>query len=119
MTSKPMCTIVSSAVLGLLVSVAYADDPPPKAAAPAKTAASPVKKPLDLHIDKRELEEHVQQISGSGQRLPDEQAPSDTESVEVSRARATPDVPDGLASIYWAVTHPLQAWRILFPDSSE
>jgi hypothetical protein len=35
--------------------------------------------------------------------------------VEVKGERAAPEVPDGIASVFWALRHPVQAWRVLAP----
>lgn len=46
---------------------------------------------------------------------PDETALDDPETVQVHGAVPAPYVPGGFAALYWAVTHPLQSWRILAP----
>jgi hypothetical protein len=35
--------------------------------------------------------------------------------VQVRGAVPAPYVPGGFAALYWAVTHPLQSWRVLTP----
>jgi hypothetical protein len=49
--------------------------------------------------------------------------PSDgSETVEVESQRApgdtvaAPKPPGGLASVFWAFAHPIQAWRVFFPE---
>jgi hypothetical protein len=39
----------------------------------------------------------------------------EAETVQVKAGPGGPEVPSGFASIWWAVTHPTQAWRILSP----
>jgi hypothetical protein len=47
---------------------------------------------------------------------PDEQQPvSAPETVQVKGSTAAPDVPGGIASLWWGLRHPSQAWRILAP----
>ncbi|HVW68419.1 MAG TPA: hypothetical protein VHB68_05555 [Steroidobacteraceae bacterium] len=48
--------------------------------------------------------------------LPDpDEAVVETETVQVHGATPTPYVPGGFAALYWAATHPGDAWRILAP----
>jgi hypothetical protein len=46
---------------------------------------------------------------------PDEPELSGPETVQVRGAVPAPYVPGGFAALYWAVTHPLQSWRVLTP----
>jgi hypothetical protein len=46
---------------------------------------------------------------------PDESDVVGAETVQVRGAVAAPYVPGGFAAIYWGLTHPIQAWRILAP----
>jgi hypothetical protein len=47
---------------------------------------------------------------------------ADNETVEVESQRApgdtvtAPKPPGGLASVFWAFAHPVQAWRVFFPE---
>ena len=43
----------------------------------------------------------------------DEPEPEDT--VQVRGTRRTPDIPGGIASVFWALAHPSEAWRIVAP----
>lgn len=38
--------------------------------------------------------------------------------VEVESTRPAPDVPSGLGALFWAIRHPTQAWRVIFPAPS-
>ena len=46
---------------------------------------------------------------------PDESEVVGAETVQVRGAVPAPYVPGGFAALYWAVTHPIQSWRILAP----
>ena len=46
---------------------------------------------------------------------PDETELDGPETVQVHGAVPAPYVPGGFAALYWAVTHPLQSWRVLAP----
>ncbi len=85
--------------------------------APSRTAASLVRKPLDLRppdiatlLTPAELDRILSRI-----------AEENIEEIEVQRERdraldlGSPAVPLGIASPFWALAHPLQAWRILAP----
>ena len=47
--------------------------------------------------------------------LPDDSDVVGAETVQVRGAVPAPYVPGGFAAIYWGLTHPIQAWRILAP----
>jgi hypothetical protein len=91
---------------------AWADDSPAPAAAPATTDA-PVHRSLDL------TPPDIRKVMPSEQLeapLADPDArPDDPETVQVKGATGTPEVPGGIASVFWALWHPTQAWRILAP----
>ncbi len=46
---------------------------------------------------------------------PDETELNGPETVQVRGAVPAPYVPSGFAALYWAVTHPLDSWRIVTP----
>jgi hypothetical protein len=46
---------------------------------------------------------------------PEESEVAGAETVQVRGAIPAPYVPGGFAAVYWAVTHPLQSWRVLAP----
>ncbi len=46
---------------------------------------------------------------------PEESDVVGAETVQVRGAVPAPYVPGGFAAIYWAVTHPVQSWRIFAP----
>ena len=49
--------------------------------------------------------------------IPDEEEAdlAGAETVQVRGAAPAPYVPGGFAALYWAVTHPVQSWRIFAP----
>ncbi len=85
------------------------DTPPATATAPG----APARRDLDLAPpDIRRLLPESQWRSPL--QLPeDEPEPEDT--VQVRAVRRTPDIPGGIASVFWALAHPSEAWRILAP----
>ncbi|MFO7276740.1 MAG: hypothetical protein DIU56_006870 [Pseudomonadota bacterium] len=38
--------------------------------------------------------------------------------VKVESTRPAPEVPSGIGALFWAIRHPSQAWRVLFPAPS-
>ena len=88
--------------------------PTPKPAAPITPASRP---PLDLRVgDIRKYmmpNEYLAAISA-----PD--ADRDTIVVEANREllpmKSLQPIPGGIATPFWALAHPLKAWRILLPD---
>lgn len=84
---------------------------------PLQAQASPVRRPLDLRppdittlLTQAELDRLLSRI-----------VEENIEEIEVQRERTrapdlgSPDVPLGIVSTFWAIAHPLQAWRILAP----
>ena len=113
-------------LMGLLVFGSALSDTPATPATPAAPApaAPPAPKPqpkLNLKIpDVNRTLTPAQRRAAMG--------PNDTdkagETVEVQRQRAgdanvPPKPPGGLASVFWAVAHPIEAWRIFFPVPPE
>ncbi len=47
--------------------------------------------------------------------LPNPDVVVEPETVQVQGGTAAPFVPGGFAALYWAATHPSNAWRILAP----
>jgi hypothetical protein len=91
--------------------------PGKKAGSAAARSGTTGKKPLNLTapdvstvVPEQELKEplpNTEQIT--------ETQESDTVSVKGEQG-VPPEVPMGLGSIWWAVSHPSQAWRILTPS---
>ena len=80
-------------------------------------AGSTAKKPLNLTApDVRTVvpEEELKEPLPSTDQITEVQE-SDTVSVKGEQG-VPPDVPVGLGAIWWAVSHPSQAWRILTPS---
>ena len=103
---------------GLLPSWA---DTPPAATPPASTTTAKSQPKLNLKVPdvNRSLTPAERRAALN---------PSDTntatETVEVQRQRTgdaviPPKPPGGLASVFWAFSHPVDAWRIFFPVPPE
>jgi hypothetical protein len=97
------------------MSAAWADDQvtPPAATPPAATTGTPPARTLDL------APPDIRKVVPSDQLdtpLPDENyVEEDQETVSVKSEHPAPDVPGGIASLWWGLWHPTQAWRILAP----
>ena len=97
------------------MSAAWADDQaaPPAATPPAATTATPPARTLDL------APPDIRKVVPSDQwdsPLPDDQSDADDQDmVRVKSEHPGPDVPGGIASLWWGMWHPTQAWRILAP----
>jgi hypothetical protein len=87
-----------------------------KAGTAAAKAGSTGKKPLNLTApDVRTVvpEEELKEPLPNTEQITETQE-ADTVSVKGEQG-VPPDVPGGLGAIWWAVSHPSQAWRILTP----
>lgn len=99
-----------------------ADAPEAPQAKPA-AASPPTSPPRDaprLHLylgDARDLLSEKEWDALASAQGPDLEDPAtqSTEVVEVKGERETQSVPMGIASVFWAIRHPTQAWRILAP----
>jgi hypothetical protein len=108
------CTVLA---IALASSASLLADTP--ATAPAASAAKPApEKKLNLKVPdvNRTMTPAERRAATSG-------GPSDgSETVEVQGQRAAgdpvtvPKPPGGLASVFWAFAHPIQAWRVFFPE---
>jgi hypothetical protein len=111
----PLIALALCAVMGL--SAAWAEDTTTSAAAatapPATTTPTPPPRTLDL------APPDIRKVVPGDQLdtpLPDENSDADDqEYVSVKSQRAAPDVPGGIASLWWGLWHPTQAWRLLTP----
>jgi hypothetical protein len=84
--------------------------------ATAKSGATGKKKSLNLTApDVRTVvpEEELKEPLPNTEQITETQE-ADTVSVKGEQG-VPPDVPGGLGAIWWAVSHPSQAWRILTP----
>lgn len=115
--SVPRCVVVSLTLLSataLLADTPSANSPPQAAAKPAPDKKLNLKVP-DVN---RTLTPAQRRVATNGTRS------DGSETVEVESQRAgglakTPKPPGGLASVFWAVAHPVQAWRVFFPTPPE
>jgi hypothetical protein len=103
-----MRSAIGAAVL--FACAAHADEQP----------AAPAAKPLDLRLG--DIRRYVPPEMLE-EPLADEQDEDDSRNVVV-KGRRTPaepppekrPVPQGIAAPFWAIRHPLKAWRVLVPD---
>jgi hypothetical protein len=97
-------------------SAAQTTAPPKGPAGTAKGVSEPApNKPLNLAAPDVRTVVPADELN---EPLPTEDQEADvqeTETVQVKAAPEAPEVPSGLASIWWAVVHPTQAWRIFSP----
>jgi hypothetical protein len=105
------------AALGLCVAATAAE--PPAARAPAAPAA--VRKPLDLRIGdvRRYMTPDEYQANVTGAREEDRNTVVVEARVPLLPMKSEQPVPGGLPSLWYAVTNPTQAWRILLPDPKQ
>jgi hypothetical protein len=142
-TVRQLFSLLILGALGTTLSSAWADDLPAAAAGPNETAAehqatdaaplvcfrltmqcirrssatdAPARPRLDLTPpDIRKLvsaDELKAPLTGTGQGG----QPDEPETVKVQGSILPPSVPLGIASLWWALGHPSQAWRIFAPE---
>jgi hypothetical protein len=86
-----------------------------KAGTAAAKAGSTGKKPLNLtapDVSTVVPEEELKEPLASTEQITETQ---ESDTVSVKGEGVPTDVPMGLGAIWWAVSHPSQAWRILTP----
>jgi hypothetical protein len=107
-------TLISLA-FAAAIPAAWADDPP-KFSVTAANSTQPPKlvKVLDLKSPDIHDVMSADEIAAALPN-PDETELDGPETVQVHGAVPAPYVPGGFAALYWAVTHPLQSWRVLAP----
>jgi hypothetical protein len=105
------------------IPAAWADDPVNPPASPPRfsvTATNSVQPPRLLKVlDLKSPDIHdvmsADQIAAAIPNPDDIEDLDGPETVQVHGATPAPYVPGGFAALYWGVTHPLQAWRVLAP----
>jgi hypothetical protein len=115
-------TLISLA-FAAAIPAAWADDPVNPPASPPKfsvTATNSVQPPRLLKVlDLKSPDIHdvmsADQIAAAIPNSDDIEDLDGPETVQVHGAAPAPYVPGGFAALYWGVTHPLQAWRVLAP----
>ena len=119
--SKILRNTLISLGFAATVSAAWADDPvtppsPPKFSVTAADSTQPPRllKVLDLKSPDIHDVMSADQIAAAIPN-PDDIDDLDPEIVQVHGATPAPYVPGGFAALYWAVTHPIQSWRVLAP----
>src|SRR3984957_15746835 len=108
-------TLISLA-FAAAIPAAWADGPPPKFGGRTADPTQPPRlgKVLDLKSPDIHDVMSADEIAAALPN-PDETELDGPETVQVHGAVPAPYVPGGFAALYWAVTHPLQSWRILAP----
>jgi hypothetical protein len=97
------------------IPAAWADDPPPRFSATAQESAPPrLLRVLDLKAPDIKDVMSADEIAAALPN-PDETELDGPETVQVRGAVPAPYVPGGFAALYWAVTHPIQSWRVIAP----
>jgi hypothetical protein len=119
--SKVLRNTLISLAFGAAIPAAWAADPvtppsPPKFSVTAADSTQPPRllKVLDLKSPDIHDVMSADQIAAAIPN-PDDMDDLDPETVAVHGATPAPYVPGGFAAIYWAVTHPIQSWRVLAP----
>jgi hypothetical protein len=119
--SKILRNTLISLGFAATVSAAWADDPvtppsPPKFSVTAADSTQPPRLLRVLDLKSPDIHEvmSAEQIAAAIPN-PDDIEDLDPETVQVHGATPAPYVPGGFAAIYWAVTHPIQSWRVLAP----
>jgi hypothetical protein len=110
--------VLRSALISLAfaaaIPAAWADDP--KFSVPVRDDSQP---PRLVHVlDLKAPDIHdVMSADEIAAALPngDETDVVGPETVQVRGGIPAPYVPGGFAALYWAVTHPIQSWRVLAP----
>jgi hypothetical protein len=109
-------TLISLA-FAAAIPAAWADDPPPpKFSVTAADSTQPPRLVRVLDLKSPDIHD-VMSADEIAAALPnpDETELDGPETVQVHGAVPAPYVPGGFAALYWAVTHPLQSWRIVAP----
>jgi hypothetical protein len=78
-------------------------------------APAPDRPPLNLAAPDVRTVVAADELSEPLPELDQDAAAQEADTVQVQAGPDGPEVPSGFASIWWAVVHPTQAWRILSP----
>lgn len=116
--SKALRNSLILLTLGMSVPAVWAAENPRTVGqldAPIQTAPTPPRPHvLDLRVPDVHTVMSAEQIAAAIPN-PDDVAVLDAETVAVRGATPPPYVPSGFAALYWAATHPTDAWRIFTP----
>jgi hypothetical protein len=117
-SSKLLRNTLISLAFAAAIPAAWADDPPPppKFSVTAQDSTQPPRllKVLDLKAPDIHDVMSADEIAAA-LPYPDETDLDGPETVQVQGGVPAPYVPGGFAALYWAVTHPIQSWRVLAP----
>jgi hypothetical protein len=112
--SKVLHSALMSLALAATIPAAWAGDAP-KFRVPVQDSSQP---PRPVHVlDLKAPDIHdVMSADEIAAALPDsDEDYGGPETVQVRGVVPVPYVPGGFAALYWAVTHPIESWRILAP----
>jgi hypothetical protein len=114
-SSKVLRNTLISLAFAAAIPAAWADDAP-KFSVTAQDSTQPPRplKALDLKAPDIHDVMSADEIAAALPN-PDETELDEPETVQVQGGVPAPYVPGGFAALYWAVTHPLQSWRIVAP----
>jgi hypothetical protein len=112
---RDMATLLRNSLLcvalGVALPAAWASDPPNPSV--PQNSTTPPARVLDLKAPDIHQVMSPQAIAAA---IPNTDEPDiDQDTVRVHSEIPAPYVPGGFGALYWAVTHPLEAWRILAP----
>ena len=116
-SSKVLRNTLISLAFAAAIPAAWADDPPPpKFSVTTQDSTQPPRllKVLDLKAPDIHDVMSADEIAAA-LPSPDETEVDEPEIVQVQGGVPAPYVPGGFAALYWAVTHPIQSWRVLAP----
>jgi hypothetical protein len=115
-SSRVLRNTMISLAFAAAIPAAWADDPPPpKFSVTTQDSTQPPRllKVLDLKAPDIHDVMSADEIAAV-LPYPDE-TEEGPETVQVQGGVPAPYVPSGFAALYWAVTHPIQSWRVLAP----
>ena len=112
--SRVLRNTLISLAFAAAIPAAWADDPPKFSVTAQDSTQPPHLMVLDLKAPDIHDVMSADEIAAALPN-PDETELDGPETVQVQGGVPAPYVPGGFAALYWAVTHPLQSWRVLAP----
>lgn len=123
--------LLAAAALSAPAPQAWAQDQPPSPAPmavstptpvatssttiPASTVSTPAARPLDLAPPDIRKIMPAEALTPLAEMSDEDTTNVPDNTVQVKGQKSTPDVPGGILSVFWALWHPTQAWRIVAP----
>ena len=111
---RPHCPLVVLAAVALAMSVGFAEEAP----APPERASPKEKQADGLDLQAPSLyelytEEQIEALLAKARN--EQESDVEVEGTREPPPTVTPNIWPGIAAPFWALLHPSQAWRILFP----